>query len=1021
MMLRTWTLQLLTFLLFPALAWSQNTGKLAGRVVDASTGEPLPGANVFLEGTTLGTSTDVSGEYTIFEVPPGTYTVVASFVGYATVRQENVQVIAGITTRLDFELRPATIEGEEIVVVAARPLINPTATNAVRRLDREAFEKLPTRSVATYYAIQPGVTLLNGEVYIRGGRPDETEYLLEGISARSLIGTDNVIPVIPEALEEIQVFAGGYSAELGGANAGIVQQVLRTGGPRLSGMVQYESDFVADAFNNTYAYGYNDLTLTLGGPLVWNQHRFFIAVNRRSTDNYNPLFWYGANLDYSKNGGLCVNDPDQECIPPIDDIRGDTAVAPLRWKDGKLPGIGRPLEVWRINGTLLLDFNPLRVRLGGALLTGNRRLNNLPIRNFYNQRRLPRRDDLRWLASLQATYFLSSNTYVEGTLGFFQYNFEIYDPLFDPPRADGKGGAVLNIVSYYNREAVREALRDEPDIADLYTRFWPGQYQQPPLYQFHTFRFHRPGRVLTTYQRREQSYWNIALGLVSQQGNHELRIGGHYQRWTLREYVLSGSGLASILQNDPSYIQKIQAEADEVAFRIRQDGWGGYGYDEFMNKVDSGLDGPKHPVTASLYINDKIEFNDIIVNAGLRWDYFDMDLWTVEDRRNPAYDPNQATVLGAGPGIPNGLKAAPAKSVLQPRLGLSFPVTDRTVFHLQYGKFAQMPDMGFAYTRRSRMALIFSGRFFFAHPFAFELEPIKTTQYEIGFSHQFTDFSAFDITAFYRKTEGQIEIVRVNTNPTSSANPYNLFTNGDFSIARGIEISLRTRRIGGVMAMFNYTLTDAKGTNSEPGGQVSALENGTAPPSLLQPLSFEQRHRGAIVLDYRTGGDQPVVLQHLSVNLLFSFNSGHRFTRSTGGVGQRGADEGALLTGSDPRNRVPLEPLNASTTPWYFRTDLRIEKGFSLGRATATAYMYIENLLNRRNPINVYLRTGNPFDDGFLSNPELSEEIVQGQGPDYVYYYQQINLRNRQHYIADEGVDLFDRPRQVRLGLRVEF
>jgi len=1020
MKLRTWSLRLLTLLLFPTLALAQNTGKLSGRVVDASTGEPLPGANVFLEGTTLGTSTDVNGEYTIFEIPPGTYTVVASFVGYVTVRQENVQIIAGITTRLDFELRPATIEGEEIVVVAARPLVNPTATNAVRRLDREEFEKLPTRAVSTYYAIQPGVTLLNGEVYIRGGRPDETEYLLEGISSRSLIGTDNVIPVIPEALEEIQVFAGGYSAELGGANAGIVQQVLRTGGPKLSGMVQYESDFVADAFNNTYSYGYNDLTATLGGPFIWNQHRFFVAVNYRTTDNYSPMFWYGANLDYSENGGLCVNDPEQRCIPPIDDIREDTAVAPLRWEDGKLPGIGRPLEEFRLNGTLLFDFSPLRIRLGGALLTANRRINTLPIRNFYNQERLPRRDDLRWLASMQATYFLSSNTYLEGNFGLFQYNFEVYDPLFGKPEADGQGGAVINIVNYYNREAVREALSDDPDLADLYTRFWQGQYIQPPLYQFHTFRFHRPGRVLTTYQRREQSYWNLSLGLVTQQENHELRLGGHYQRWTLRDYALSGSALASILQGTPDYINQITAEADEVAFRIRQDGWGGFGYDEFMNKVDSGLDGPKHPVTASLYINDKIEFNDIIVNAGLRWDYFDMDLWTVDDLSNPAYDAGNATVLGADE-APNGLKSAPAKSVLQPRLGLSFPVTDRTVFHLQYGKFAQMPDMGFAYTRRSRMALIFSGRFFFASPFAFELDPIKTTQYEIGFSHQFTDFSAFDITAFYRKTEGQLEIIRVDTDPTSQASAYNLFTNGDFSIARGIEISLRTRRVGGVMAMFNYTLTDAKGTNSEPGGQVSALENGTAPPSLLQPLEFEQRHRGAIVLDYRTGAEQPMALQNLAVNLLFSFNSGHRFTRSTGGIGQRGADEGALLTDSDPRNRVPLEPLNSSTTPWYFRTDLRIEKGFSFGGATATAYMYIENLLNRRNPINVYLRTGSPYDDGFLSNPELSEEIVRGQGPDYVYYYQQINLRNRQHYIADEGVDLFDQPRQVQIGLRLEF
>lgn len=995
-MLRKWGTLVLFLLALPAMAWAQNTGKISGRVTDAETGEPLPGATVVIEGTTLGSATDTNGNYTIFEVSPGTITLVASYVGYQSVRRENVEIIGGITSRQDFALGSGALELDMVEVVAERPLVNPTATNAVRRFSREEFEALPTRDASTYYAIQPGVTTQNGQVYIRGGRPDETEYLLEGISSRSLLGTDNVVPVIPEALEEVQVYAGGYSAEYGNANAGIVQQTLRTGGQQLSGLVQYETDGAADALGD-YSYGYNDLTVTLGGPLLWNKHRFFVALNKQGMDNYDPQWFYGADFGV-----------------PVDDITGDTASAPLNWKDGKLPGIGRPEDQLRANGTLLFDFRPLRVRVGFAHMTRERRLNSLPIYNLFNQERLGQRDDVRSLANVQANYFLSDRTYLEATAGVMQYNFEVYDPLFGTPEADGQGGAVLDLIKYYSKSAVAEALAGDPEKAELYTQYWRGDYTQPSPFIFNGFNFARPGRATTTYNRREQGYVNFALGLTSQQDIHELKVGGNWQRWTVRDYSFSGSTIAQLIQNDPTYVDSIRQELPSVAATIRRAGHGGYGYDEFMNEVDDGPDGAKNPVTASLYVNDKMEFNDIIVNAGLRWDYYDMDLFTVADPANPGFDAARWTV--------EGLTKAKAHSVLQPRLGFSFPVTNRSVFHLQYGKFAQMPDMAFVYEDRADMATVLAGQFFISDPFAFDLEPIKTTQYEIGMGHQFTDFAAFDVTAFYRKTQGQLEIVRQETVPESQADAYNLYQNGDFAIARGVEFSLRTRRVGNFMGIANYTLTDAKGTNSQPGGQVSALENGTAPPSLIQPLIFEQRHRGSFILDYRTG-EQPtsMLAQNWTVDLLLRFNSGRRFTRSTGSIGQRGADEGPLLVDSDPRSRSPLEPLNSSTTPWVFLTDLRVEKGFSFGAVRTTAYAYVENLLNTRSILNVYLRTGDATSDGFLTNPDLSEQIVSARGEDYVSYYQNINLANRQHFQRDWGYDLYGQPRQVRIGLRVDF
>lgn len=997
-MLRKWGTLVLLLLAAPTLALAQSTGKIAGSVVDAETGESLPGASVILEGTSFGAATDIDGQFEIFEVPPGTYVVVTSYTGYATERRDGVEIIAGITNPLNFQLRPATVELDIVEVTAERPLVNVTATNAVRRMGREELASLPTRNAQDVIGLQPGVTVLNDEVFIRGGRPDETEFLLEGISSRSLVGGDNVVPVISEALEEIQVLAGGYSAEYGGANAGIVQQVLRTGGSQLSGMLQFESDAPAGALGETHSYGYNDITATLGGPLIWNKHRFFGAVNYSQMDNWDPMFWYGADL------GTPV-DRSNPAAP-------DTAFAPLAWDDGALPGINQPREQLKVNGTLSFDFSPLRLRLSYAHLQGNRRNNTEPVFNIYNQERVQKRDDLSQLASAQATYFLNPSTYLEANVGYFNYALEVYDPIFGSPEADGKGGAVLDLVDWWDREAVREALGGDTPDADLYTRYWQGRYIQPDNYLFNAFEFARPGDVDGNYTRRNQSYYDLGLSLTSQQENHYLVAGGNFRRWTVRDYRMSGATLASSMEN-PATVAAIQAESDSIAQVIRLAGFGGYGYDEFMNKTDDGPNAAKRPVTAALYINDRIEFEDIILNAGLRYDFFDMDLWNVDDPANPAFNEGSASV--------DNLKKAPGKGYLQPRLGLSFPVTDQTAFHLQYGKFAQMPDMFFAYRDMGYIALVLGGQNLITTPFAWDLDPIRSTQYEIGVGHQFSEFAAFDVTAFYRKTEGQLEIIRQETVPGAAAANYNLFVNGDFAIARGIELALRTTRIGGFMAMLNYTLTDAKGTNSEPGGQLSALENGTPPPTLIQPLTFEERHRGSAILDFRTGQQGSALSNDWAANLLFTFHSGHRFTRSTGSIGQQSPSDAGLLEGTDTRTRIPLEPLNSSTTPWFFNTDLRVEKGFDFGAASATVYGYVENVFNTKNVINVYLRSGNSDTDGFMTNPELSEQIIANQGAEYVRFYDVINNQNREHYLTATGDDLWAAPRQLRLGVRVEF
>ena len=285
-----------------------------------------------------------------------------------------------------------------------------------------------------------------------------------------------------------------------------------------------------------------------------------------------------------------------------------------------------------------------------------------------------------------------------------------------------------------------------------------------------------------------------------------------------------------------------------------------------------------------------------------------------------------------------------------------------------------------------------------------------------------------DVTAFARNTVGQLQLARVDELGVDPENNYAAdpgathYINGDFTTVSGIEFSMNTRRLGPFMAIVNYTWTDARGTNSFPNALNGNLNfEGIERPSVISPLRYELKHKGTINLDIRIPERANSMFSNTGVNALFNFNSGHPYTRTTGGMGQRAADEGALLVDVDTRNREPVEAIGNSTTPWVFNTDLRLNTTVNLGGVALDAYLLIDNVFNTQHVLNVYNRTGDAYNDGFLTDPELSQVIVENQGPVYVDMYRQINLGHRQHWVNDQLFDLFGTPRQVKFGIGVKF
>ena len=1000
--------KILLLILFTCSFTFSQTARISGKVTDQQTGEPLIGANIIIVGTSLGAASDVNGDYLISNVSAGEYSVRASYIGYQDVTVNKLIVNSGLTTRFNFELQSTEFSTSEVVIVAQRPLIEKTSTNAKRIIGTEDFEVLG-RNLNAIVSLQPGVVRQNNIVYIRGSRPDETGYTVEGADVKDVLNRNggSLVTVTSDALQEIIVQAGGYTAEFGNANAGIISSEFKTGTNQYHASLRAETDnfgnYPGDKFLGTHSFGYSDYTLTLSGPVFTDKLKVFLsAENAFQRDN--PKFFSGNPAAFSDGARL-----DTTKVFDTGFYGGSTSEYQyLTWDAANIPGNSN--NRYTLNGTVVFDNNPLILRLAGAFTWSRGRgagftslgdqFNNT-IQELFNTSRIPQTDNSNLLLNLKGTYLLGSNSFIDGSVGFFDARAKRYDPYFED-----------NLLAY-----------SDSLVASQFGWKYSNYTSSPDPYDFYGFPFDRTGALLTTggspYTKDHNNYFTGSLAYTGQIKDHAIKIGGSFQRWTVRRFQqLDPSDLLSVLRNNPDLARDSMAT---LVGSTMFTNYNNYGFDVFGNETDeAGLFAPKNPVLASGYLLDRIEVNDMIINAGLRYDYIDMDSWAWTDPLLPNFD--RVTHLIPEANITEGS----TYSYISPRLGFAFPVTDRTVFHLQYGKFVQSPSLDVAYRGVYQATQIIQGQNLFVNPIAYNPSPIRTTQYEIGFSHQFTDFAAFDITAFYKDIKGQLQYAVVNTAPGAIRSKYNVFTNQDFATTKGVELSFKIRRVERFSAIMYYTYSTSEGTNSLSGSGVGSTEVNGDVPTVLIPLDYDQTHRGSISLDYRFDkGDGGPILEQLGLNVLLTFNSGHPFTYSqTTGLGQAQAWTGGItpIGTGDTRGRRPIGPINSSITPWVYNIDLRIDKTVNLYNFDFNFYVVVQNLLDTKNVLNVYDKTGNAYNDGFLNSPD-GQQIIAGSRytERFADLYRSINYDNRQAAYSQYGYDLFGPPRQLRAGILVNF
>lgn len=271
-----------------SLLMAANFGRISGRVIEEKSGNPVMGANIIIQGASLGAASDMEGNYAILQVPPGKYSVKCEFIGYTPVVMQNVIVTSNRIQFVNFEISEQALNMEEIIVTAQKKAIDKDLTATTRSVQTEEIEEMPSSTVTDVIRTQPGVVNADG-LHFRGGRSGEVVYMVDGVPLVNPLSTEiNTSEMINKgAIAEMQMISGTYSAEYGNAMSGVINITTREGSSEFHGAMDIKNS-KAGMESTSSDYNRSVIRLNLEGPLFFSKTSFFLSGNYDDRDNYLP-------------------------------------------------------------------------------------------------------------------------------------------------------------------------------------------------------------------------------------------------------------------------------------------------------------------------------------------------------------------------------------------------------------------------------------------------------------------------------------------------------------------------------------------------------------------------------------------------------------------------------------------------------------------------------------------------------------------------------------------------------------
>ena len=260
------------------------TGAIKGEVKDASTGEPLPFADILISGPPLlkpyAFSADKDGKFVRAGLPPGTYTIQVVYVGYIKKKITDIGVNMDRTAFVKVELVQQVALEKEIEVVATSPLIEKEVSGTSDVIDGDYIEDMPIQGRAYQNALKilPGTLVdRDQQIHIRGGRSGEVGFKVDGMNAQDPVTGGYGTNVNMNAVEKMEVITGGYDAEYGGNMSGMVNVVTKSGTDTFHGDVHFNYQN-ASLDGVPYDWRSYNPGITLKGPIIPEKLNFFLSV-----------------------------------------------------------------------------------------------------------------------------------------------------------------------------------------------------------------------------------------------------------------------------------------------------------------------------------------------------------------------------------------------------------------------------------------------------------------------------------------------------------------------------------------------------------------------------------------------------------------------------------------------------------------------------------------------------------------------------------------------------------------------
>lgn len=949
----------ISLFILTSIGFAGTTGKIAGVIKNKDTGEQLPGVAVTIEGTTMGAAANEKGEYFILNIPPGVYKLKATLIGYTPVEMEDVQVLLDLTTTINFELSTQAVEMKGVTVTAVRPIFEPDLTSTAHITTAADMVHRPVINSDGIIQRAPGVvfdqiggpinqgtqgTVIGNEgdrvtdtanpgITLRGGRPEEVVYMVDGLSITDPILAGQATNLNQFTISESQLIASGFNAEYGNALSGIVNYVTQEGGNKLTGRYQYSTDQI---FGEKYDLGTNEHFLNLGGPVpgTMNKLAYYVAGNLYLTNDWDPRLHklpHHQQQTYRTQGKLTYK--------------------PLPKITLRIGGFLNRRQYQRFNQSWLYDLNGFDCTLEKA-------------KQLY----------------VAMTHTLSKKTFYELKLGYFSNDFTI-----------GR----LKDRSLLERAAGERTSTPEDSIAFVKaheSEIWDGQWWKD-------YKFAAPTPDTSVWDRYEQSQQTQAYPLAID--------NLFWSGYDTRNYQTRGSDVWTgkfDITSQLDFHNQIKSGFEINSYKITRH------YNSLPWDAQPFIDIYEYkPMGGAVYVQDKLEFQGLVVNVGGRVDYLSTDAkaWPSDTTVPPRPDLHpEARDTKVDPNI-----------VFSPRLGISHPVSDKMTIFFNYGHFTQQPTFNDLLNtlnpnlQRANQQV--------GNP---ALKAARNIQYELGMNRAITRDMKFTLTAYYKDVYNMTQYERIFIVPQ----PYDVLKNLDYSNIKGMEVTLSQRPRKYFSFEFSYVLQYAEGTNSDSYDQYEYhSRDATDPvtglprafPQSINPLDFDQRHSLVFQGDWRFPEDfKLVALRSFGINVISQAASGLPYTKRD----YKG-------------NRVGKT--NEYRKPWTYNTDLTIDKTFKLKGKDINVFVQVFNLFDRINILNVYPATGLPNDDGYRLDPNAVlapgedsssplwnyEKVKDLNGDGVISAQEQYAAYSAAYKLYANDPMNYGSPRQLKVGLSVSF